>query len=447
MKRLAEVWLPVAALAAVLLAANIWAVRHLGRLDLTATRVYSLSEDSLQVARAVPGGVSVTWFYDARNKSMTDALDLLRQYARANPRIAVRGVDPGLRPAEARAAGVQFAGTAVFQSEARRLVVHGGTETDFTNALIRISQADAQRVCFTQGHLEADPYSLAALDDLEDHNEDENLVARVEVHEQHGLAMARQGLETLGYEVAAVQAGSLRASLDGCAVAVVAGPRVPFGADDAQALHDWTLRGGKTLLLLEPDAAHGLDALLAGFGIERAPGAVADPQRHYRSDPGSPAVSDYPRHKLTRGVPMSVFPGVAALQPAAAGIPADVSVTPLAQTSPQARTRGGEPQVHTLMALAVRTGPAQRRPMLLVAGDSDFATNRHYATLGDGTLFLNGISVLAEQDPLLAIRPRHYADARVELSNQQMRAVFWTSAVLLPLLALATGLLLWWRRR
>ena len=105
-RRLA-LWLPFMAVAALLLALNLWAARHLGRVDLTAQRLYSLAPESLEVARRIDEPVEVTWFYDLRNKSMVDALELLRQYQRANPLIQVRGVDPALRPAEAREAGIE----------------------------------------------------------------------------------------------------------------------------------------------------------------------------------------------------------------------------------------------------------------------------------------------------------------------------------------------------
>ncbi len=447
-----SLWLPVMAVAALLLALNLWASRNLGRIDLTAQRVYSLAPESLEVARQIRQPVEVTWFYDLRNKSMVDALELLRQYERENPLIRVRGVDPALRPAEARAAGIQFAGSAVLASGARRTTINGGTETDFTNALIRISQNGAQTVCFTQGHREATLDSLTSLDDLEDHSSDENLVARVEVHEQHGMAMARNALQTLGFSTRAVGAGSLAQALPGCAVVVAAGPRTPFGDDDAQALRRWTGAGGKTLLLLEPDTRHGLEGLLADFGIALAPGALADPGSHYRNDPGSPAVSDYTRHKMTRGLPLSFFPGAAGLEPAADALPPGVVVTPLAQTSAAAHPPGQPASRYTLMALATRNAQAASaegaaHPTLLVAGDSDFAINRHFATLGNGALFTNAVTLLAGEDALLTIRPRHYESRRVELTNRQMRAVFWTSTVALPLLALLTGLLLWWRRR
>jgi hypothetical protein len=190
--------------------------------------------------------------------------------------------------------------------------------------------------------------------------------------------------------------------------------------------------------------------LLGDFGIARPAGALADPASHYRNDPGSPAVSDYTRHKLTRGLPLSFFPGAAGLEPAGDSLPRGVVVTPLAQTSGQALLPGRSAARYALMALATRNAQGAdgaALPMLLVAGDSDFATNRHFATLGNGPLFTNAVSLLAGEDALLTIRPRHYENRRVELTNRQMRAVFWTSTVALPLLALMAGLLMWWRRR
>nr|MBF0682388.1 Gldg family protein [Pseudomonas sp.] len=451
-----RIWLPAVALLAVLVAANIAAYRHLGRIDLTSAGVYSLASESVGVARSIEQPVSVTWYHDLRNKSMTDAMASLRQYAGANSLISVQGRDPALHPADARRDGIQFAGSAIFESGPRRLVVHGGTETDFTNAFIRVSRAAVQEVCFTQGHREANPFSLVALDDLEEHDEDENLVARVEVHEQHGLGLARAALDTLGFKVRLLQSGQLAAQLKGCAVVIAAGPRVPFLADDAQALRDWTAAGGKTLVMLEPGHEHGLDVLLQDFGIAVHGGPVRDPYQHFRNDPETPAVSDYPRHRLTRELPLTFYPGVAALVPAASGLPHDVRVTPLVQSGSAARVRGQDeaPAVRSLLVLAQRDidpsgAPAAglKSASLMVSGDSDFATNRYFATMGNGTLFTRSIAFLAEQETLLDIQPRHYEAPQLTLTNRQMRAVFWLSTVLLPLAAIALGVAVWWRRR
>jgi len=66
--------------------------------------------------------------------------------------------------------------------------------------------------------------------------------------------------------------------------------------------------------------------------------------------------------------------------------------------------------------------------------------------LGNGALFLNGISYLAEQDRLLDITPRNYELPRLQMTNGQMRATFVLSTLVLPALALGLALWLRWRR-
>ncbi|MFA7667106.1 MAG: GldG family protein [Burkholderiaceae bacterium] len=469
LRNLVVLLLPVLAIASVLVAANLWAWRHLGRLDLTTGGVYSIGADSHKVLAGIDEPVRVTWFYDLRNKSMTDALALLEQYAQVNPNISVRGIDPAVHPAEARRYGIQFAGSAVFETAQRTLTIHGGTETDFTNALIRIGSRAHQSVCFTQGHREANPFSLKQLDDLEEHDGEENLVARVEVHERHGMGMARDALETLGFQVRRVLTMQGAEALTGCDVLVVAGPKLGLHPDEAEAVRAYVAGGGKALLMLEPGIDHGLDALLDDFGVVHDRRELLDPGHHYKSDPSSPAVSDYTRHRITRHLALTFYPGASFFVPAERGLPEDVQVTPLALTSNQAHPRGAREERGslTLMLLATRVigragetaavaegqaagqaaDEAILRPTLLVVGDADFATNTHYPLLGNGALFTGAVSYLAQREQLIDIRPRHYEGDRVQLTNRQMRLTFFITSVLLPLLALGTGLLLWWRRR
>lgn len=447
--------LPVLAVASVLGAANLWAYRHLGRVDLTSAGVYTISDDTRRVLAQVQGPLRITWFYDLRNKSMVDALALLEQYARANPAIELRAIDPAVHPAEARRHGIQFAGTAVVEAPGRTLTVHGGTETDFTNALIRAGLPAVQTLCFTHGHAEANPFSLKDLDDLEEHDGDDNLVARVEVHERHGLGLARDALETLGYQLRRVLLLQGEAPLRGCHVVLAVGPKRAFRDEEVRVLRRHLDEGGNAMLLLEPNTPHGLQPLLDDFGIRHHPEEVLDPSSHYRSDAASPAVSDYPRHRITRQLPLAFFPGASSFTPAGSGLAAGVTVVPLALSSEQSTRRGvaDAPGSRTLMLLANRRLDARpvaeggRQASLVLVGDADFAGNSHYAQLGNGALFVNAINHLAQQERLLDIRPRHYEGQSVQLTNRQMQASFLISSVLLPALALALGLWRWWRQR
>ncbi len=446
--------LPTIAILLALIAVNQFFWTRLGRIDLTSAGVYSLSPDTKRVLKNIKTPINVIWFYDLRNKSMVDAKALLDQYAQENPLIKVFAIDPLVHPSEARKYNIQFAGSAVLESGEKKLVINGGSETDFTNALIRISRNNMQTVCFTTGHLEANPFSLKTLDDLEDHSDEENIVGRVELHEKNGMGMARDALETLGFKV--TQLNLLRDSdaIANCTAVVIAAPKKNITESETSRIADYLHKGGKVLAMLDPGSSAGLSPLLEQYGIAYEGEEVLDPASHYRSDPGSPAASEYPRHKITRNLQLTFFPGAASFVPAEKGIPRGIRINPIVTTSETARTQKSRKEgMKTLMVLATpainadNMGKPESKAALLVVGDGDFAKNTHFPVLGNSTLFLNSINFLAEQEDLIDITPRNYEQATVELTNGQMKATFFISAILFPLLALVLGLYLWWRRR
>jgi hypothetical protein len=60
--------------------------------------------------------------------------------------------------------------------------------------------------------------------------------------------------------------------------------------------------------------------------------------------------------------------------------------------------------------------------------------------LGNADLFQNMIAFLAEDESLIAIRPRESLSDRVYLSERDGRLVFLVCIVLLPALCLGTGI-------
>lgn len=463
--------LPALAITLAAVALNMWVVAHPKRFDLTSGGVYTIGPQTQRVLAELRDPVSITFFLDLRSKEMSDARALLEQYAARTPQLTVKFFDPAIAPAEARRQQVQFAGSAVFESAGRRLVVNGGSEADFTNGLIRVTARGNQSVCFTEGHLEADPNSLSTHEHFEGdmgsgHSHSSGGRALV-LHERHGMGLAREALVTLGYQVKVVSLVGGGQPLAGCTVVVIAAPQQAFEAAEVAQLRAFALAGGKLIALIDPFTTVGLDALFADFGVQVERRLVFDDKRHYWTDPATPAVSTYPRHKLTRNLALTFFPGAASLAPlppSASGPPGaarnaavpDVRITPLVQTSEGARSEplqaGGKPTdtgMQTLAVLATRKlpGAADSRTELLLVGDGDFASNSFFHVLGNGALFLNGVSYLAEQERLIDITPRNYEMPRLQLTNGQMRATFLLSAVLLPLAALGLAVFAWWRRR
>src|SRR3989441_10424253 len=167
--------------------------------------------------------VHIVFFHDPM---MRETVELYELIARQTRFVTVEFYDPMLKPAQARMLGVQFAGTAVMESEGRKLQVSGDSETDIANGILRVSRDATQLVCFLAGHGEADPFSLESHDHMEGApGHTHGLGAKYVLHERHGIGKARHGLENLNYKVekvALLQGGD---PLSRCAVLVVAGPK------------------------------------------------------------------------------------------------------------------------------------------------------------------------------------------------------------------------------
>jgi ABC-type uncharacterized transport system involved in gliding motility auxiliary subunit len=450
--------LPALAIGALLCALNLWAVRHPRRWDLTSARLYSVGPETERVLSTIQRPVRITFFYDLRSKAMQDAKRLLEQYARSSPHIQVEAVDPMLQPERAMREQVTFAGTTDLESEGRRVIVNGNTETEFTNALLRVSSDVTQEICFTDGHLESDPLSFKTHDHFDGASDGHSHSAggrRLEVHERHGMGMAKDALEALGYRVRKVLLLQGPAVLQGCSVVVVASPQEAFTNVEETALRDYLRGGGSAVVMLEPFTRSRLGLVLSDFGIVAGSALVVDESQHYWTDPSTPAVTEYSRHKITRNVALTFYPGAVALRPLPTGVPDGISVHPLVETTTRA-TEGKEGPVgsKTLMVLATRRledggpqGSGRRSPSLIVFGDGDFASNSFFHLLGNGALFLNSVSHLAGQESLVDIMPRGYAQPSLQLTNQQMQLTFLVSTVLLPMLLLGVGVAVWWQRR
>ena len=80
-------------------------------------------------------------------------------------------------------------------------------------------------------------------------------------------------------------------------------------------------------------------------------------------------------------------------------------------------------------------------------GDSDFATNAVLGTQGNRDFFLNAVNWVAQQENLIAIRPKQAGDRRVTMTEDQQRRVLYLSVLGLPLIVAALGIWTWSRRR
>ena len=461
MKRRTELAWTTLGVVGILIALAYLAARFPLRWDLTEAQIYSLSPQSIAMLRRVDRPVHIAFFHDPM---LRETVELYELVARQNRLLSLELYDPMLNPAQARLAGVQFSGTAVLQSEGRRVQVHGGSETDIVNGILRVSQGVTQAVCFLDGHGEANPFSTESHDHLEGAaGHSHGLGPQYVLHEVHGMAKARHSLEAMNYTVEKLSLMQAAAVPAHCALLVVAGPKVALLPRESAAIERFLGAGGKALLMLEPFVRTGLEPLLQRYGVVPDERMVIDEASHFWADPSAPAVTSYNHHLITRELPLSFFPGAQSFSPTRQRMPG-ASVIPLANSSKGswAQGNGGRiefkkerdlPGPNTLMLIATRrpvaeaAEPPSAVSRIVVVGDADFATNSFFHIMGNGKLFLNAVNYLAAREDLVGVEPRTRDLPRVQLTNRQMKATFFVSLLLLPGLLAAIGAAVWWKQR
>lgn len=449
-------------------------VRFPYRIDMTEEGQFSLSPQTVTMLERLERPVHVVFFHDPM---MRETVELYELMASKTSKLSVEFYDPMLNPAQARLMGVQFAGTALLESEGRKVQVNSPTETDIANAILRVSRASTQRVCFLEGHGEPDPFSIESHDHMEgEGGHSHGLGAKMVVHEQHGMAKAKNALEAMNYIVEKLSLTKSSASLEKCTVLIVAGPKTPLLPQELDVIRQYLNAGGNGMFLLDPFVNTGLEPVLKEIGVVVDNDIVIDDASHFWADPSAPAVSDYNRHQVTQNLPLSFFPGARSLSPTSERVPG-ISALPLANSSKssfgettQSRAEFDEAKdmkgpLTLAVAIVKRLGNPQAtdekadakaepgtvtpktKSRIVVFGDSDFATNSFFHVMGNGKLFLNTVNYLAAQENLIGVEPRTFDVPRVNLTNRQMKGTVFLTVVLIPALLALVGTIVWWRQR
>jgi len=476
-QRRGEIVLSTIGIVGVLIVLAYLAERFPLRFDLTEAKLYSLSPQSITMLQRVDRPVHIVFFHDPK---MRETVELYELVAKQSKRITLELHDPMLNPAQARLRGVQFAGTALLQSEGRTVQVHGDSEADIVNGILRVAQGVTQTICFLEGHSEANPFSTESHDHLEGTaGHSHGLGVQYVLHEVHGMAKARASLEAMNYGVERLSLLTSAAVSPRCSLLIVAGPKIALLGAEVAALRKFLASGGKAFLMLDPFVQTGLDPILRDYGIVLDDNMVIDETNHFWADFSAPAVTSYNHHLITRELPLTFFPGVRALSPTPQRVPG-TSVVPLVNSSKNSWAQSNRERIEfkqgrdvrgptTLMVIATRrpiapdslaaappgdenTKGPQPEPVsamsrIAVVGDSDFATNSFFHIMGNGKLFLNTVNYLTARENLVGVEPRTRDLPRVNLTNRQVKGTFFLSVVLIPALLAFIGLVVWWRQR
>jgi len=436
---------------AILVLVNFIAAQHKLRIDTTKSKQYSLSDQTRKVLKSLKREVHITAFY--KTDEQRAAQDLLSEYGNLSSKVRYEFIDPDRKPAIARRYAITAYNTVVVESGDKEEKITNLSEEDLTNAIIKATREGKKKIYFTEGHGERDIESL----------------------ERKGYNVAKKELEKLNYGVEKVKLFEKGGVPEDCAVLVVAGPQTDLLPNEQDWIENYLKRGGAAFLLLDPNQAPGMTSLVAKWGIQLGSDVVVDASgigMLFGTDASMPIVSQYESHPITKDFRvMTIYPLARSVTPAA-NPPSGLTVQSLGKTSPNswgetnlygnqgqltARFDAGQDLRGPISIAAVATKDAELAPganeakkpksRLVVFGDSDFASNSFFGLQGDGDLFMNTVSWLAEEEDLVAIRPKDIEDRRVNLTNKQAKMILVFGVILLPLTVLGAGVGVYVKRK
>jgi len=457
----------IALVLAILVGINWIASRQTKRWDLTANQVFSLSDQTRKILGGLDAPVQVRVF--ARSDDFGRFRDRLAEYASASTRVTVEYIDPDQKPAIATQYQVQSYGTVVFEFKGRTERAVGDSEQELTNALIKVVQGKQRKVYFVQGHGEKDPADSS---------------------DRTGYSEIKKALESENFIVEPLPLVQQQSVPDDATVLVLAGPKTDYLDPEIEMLKAYLARGGKALFLVDPpDKPEGapltkVAALLHDWAIDAGSDVVVDASgmgRLLGTDASVPVATSYPSHPITENFRiLTAYPLARSMSAVSGGVGGRFAQN-IIETGPRSwaesdlkslmtagkvemqADKGDKPgpvSVGAAVSAPVAEGAApsvekkdesggERKPetRVVAIGDSDFISNVALAIQGNRDLFLNAVNWLAQQENLIAIRPREPEDRRITITADQEQTVFWLAVVFIPGVLLMTGVYIWWRRR
>lgn len=415
--------------------------------DFSHARRGSLSAQSIDLLHSLDGPVEVI-SYASRGGELRGTIgDFVARYRRFKPDLDLRFIDPDADPGAMREQGVRIDGEIELRYRDRSERLSVLTEREFSNALLRLSRAQARVAAFLIGNGERRPDGSANAD-----------------LGQFGMLLTQQGMRTVPLAL-----GAQASVPDNTDLLVIANPRVPLADSVVRAVIDFLGRGGNLLWLTEPGEEANLGALAEALSLRVLPGLAVDGAGAALGigDPSFVAVTTYPPHAATRGLDLvTLLPQTAALGQL---VDAHWDMKPLLRTGAQSWTETGTlpkagetsdtirfdpdnaeirgPLDVGFALTRLSPSPAKHEQRAVVIGDGDFLSNSFLGNGGNRELGQRLFNWLLQDDALIEIPDRGAPDRALALGQTGLGVLSFAFLVGLPLLLLAFGSVMHWRRR
>jgi len=446
---------------------------HNYRFDLTPEGDLTLAPITTKVLRDVASPIKVTGFY--RRDERDELLNLCEMYGLATDKFTYDLHDLDRNPGMAKRYDVRAYGTAVVEVDGKVKKVTFPTEEKIINAVLSLTNPEQKAIYFLTGHGE---YDLKGTQD-----------------DEITYGALKEALETENYLVKTLLLVGGKPVPEDASLIVIGGPSVDFLEPDIESLAAYLANGGRVIVTIDPGGKNKLEEFLKRYGILLGNDLVVDPEDYLiEKDPLVPLVPFYMTHAITENFSIpTVFPLVRSVDKVAEEIEG-VTVKTLARSgkgswaeadiqSAEEGTFEYDPKldqkgpVTVAMVAEIKAAKAKEESVeeagsdskneeeagkigdgkeaapvgrIVVFGDSDFLLNKYFQLLGNKDLFLNTVHWMTEDESLITLRKKKASPEESTpfyLSPIHARMIFIWVVLFQPILVLAIGVVVAWRRR
>ena len=255
-------------------------------------------------------------------------------------------------------------------------------------------------------------------------------------------------------------------------VLIISGPIKKFANNEINNIRNFLSSGGNVLIMLDPESQSGLKPLLEEWNISVNDDLVLETNSSFvltstglnrqSSVSAAPSAAEYGDHMITKNFRYATtFIQSSSISKLNENEDQKTQITELVYTSPNS---WGETNLSllfdeqiaeqdesdfagpTTLAMAVEKNDSLKTRMVVV-GDSDFASDIYVSQApGNMDFFLNIVSWLAEEEDLIAVRPKEPDNRTITLSMKQQNLILFFLIILLPLLTVRIGIHIYMNR-
>ena len=436
------------------------------RIDVTATRVFSLSQQTIQVLDELDTEVMANAFFvsaDTDNSVRQQAEDLLNEFSRKTPNFQYRFLDPELNRAQAIKYNVVSYPSIVFEDTKTGKVqgVINFTEQDFVTGILVSTDKQQKIIRILTGHGESEVNKNPTAESLKD----------------TGFDLAISGLQRDNYQVQVLNLKQSNTIPEDTAALIIPGPKDDLDQNEYQTIKNYVDSGGRILALFDPGTPKLFNNILNPYGITMGNELISDAVSNVagamltpmlQSANGQYAKSEQTGIAIADKISVSFYPESTSIDLTIPleDTPPHVKFTPLGLTTPASWLESNIDDLgydenkmtgpFILFGILEANGSIEQSPLeisgnpttkIIIFGDSDFATNKYFHSSDNSDVFLNSVNWLADDYELVSIRPKLTSYRELVVNSSERNFIKWSSWVIPPTIMLIFAIIVWWRRR